>query len=166
MDLPEHMDLDLDLHESFDRRWRIGETIIITMLSLLCVAALLGALGSGPLSHATGRFTGVPEQQIRYERVVRNHGSSWMRVSLAKGATGIVSVHLDRQLLDSVAVDSISPVPISTQAATDGVTYLFNVDRANGASLDFKMSPFRFGFVRSTLRVGDGQFALSQAVLP
>jgi hypothetical protein len=57
-------------------------------------------------------------------------------------------------------------MPIVVQAARDGVTYLFDVDRANGASFNFKMSPFRFGFVHSTLRVGGGRFALSQAVLP
>jgi hypothetical protein len=166
MDLSDELDLDLELHEKFDRRWRVGETIVITILSLLCVAALAGAVGSGALSHATGYIDSAPEQQIRYERIVRSHGSSWMRVRLAKGATGVVSVHLDRRLLDSVAVDSVSPTPMVVQAARDGVTYLFDVDRANGASLDFKMSPFRFGFVHSTLRVGDGQFALSQVVLP
>jgi hypothetical protein len=167
MDLPDNLDLDLELHESFDRRWRIGETIIIiTSLSLLCLAALADAVSSGAVSHATGYIDGAPEQQIYYERIVRNHGSSWMRVSLARGAAGVVSVHPDRRLLDSVSVDSVSPTPIGVQAARDGVTYLFDVDRANGASLDFKMSPFRFGLVRSTLRVGDGRFVLSQAVLP
>jgi hypothetical protein len=166
MDLPDDLDLDLELHENFDRRWRVGETIVITILSLLCLAALAGAVGSGALSHATGYIDSAREQQIRDERIVRNHGSSWMRVSLAKGATGVVSVHLDRRLLDSVAIDSVSPMPIVVQAARDGVTYLFDVDRANGASLNFKMSPFRFGFVHSTLRVGGGRFALSQAVLP
>ena len=54
MDLSDDLDLDLELHENFDRRWRVGETIVITILSLLCLAALAGAVGSGALSHAIG----------------------------------------------------------------------------------------------------------------
>lgn len=77
-------DLDLTLHPTFDRQGRIAEYMIISALSTVCVAALAGALGSGALSHAVGQFNGSMARTLCYEHVMRNHGSSWMNISLKR----------------------------------------------------------------------------------
>ena len=159
-------DLDLDLNEVFDRRWRIGEYFIISILTLVCVAALAGVLGSGPLSHTTVQFPSGPADQINYERVVRNHGSNWMRIGVGTGISGVVTVHLSRSLLDSASVESVIPVPASVTASEDGVTYAFDVIHAKGASIDFKMSPYRFGIVSTTVSTGNSSIMLTQTILP
>lgn len=159
-------DIDLTLHPTFDRRWRIAEYVIISVLSAVCVAALAGALGSGALSHAVGHFDGSMARTLSYERIVRNHGSSWMKIGLAKGISGPIDVHLDTALADSVSVESIIPRPSATRASRDGITYTFDVIGAEGASLDFKISPYRFGPVHATVAVGDAHIGFTQWVLP
>jgi hypothetical protein len=159
-------DLDLTLHQTFDHRWRIAEYTAISALSAVCVAALAGALGSGALSHAVGHFDGSMARTLSYERIVRNHGSSWMKIGLTKDISGPVSVHLDTALADSVSVESIIPRPSATVASGNGITYTFDVTGTEGASLDFEISPYRFGAVHATVAVGDAHIGFMQWVLP
>jgi hypothetical protein len=164
MESPE--DIDLELHESFDRKWRVGEYLVISLLSLLSAAALTGALGSGPVSHASLPVQSAGVERIEYERIVRNHGSDWLRIYLAQGISGRVDVHLDRAILRSASVESVSPQPLAYRAEGDGVTYTFDARAVDGASLDFKMSPYRFGVVRTTLTAAGARAALTQIILP
>jgi hypothetical protein len=159
-------DLDLELHETFDRRWRVAELIIITILGVVCCAALTGALGSGPLSHAQARFDSPNPSTLEYERIVRSHGSSWIRIALAQGASGPFSVHLDRNLLQYTSIDTTTPLPVTTQASGDGITYTFDTRQLHGASIDFKMSPYHFGVVHTTVSAGDAQVLITQVILP
>jgi hypothetical protein len=159
-------DIDLTVHETFDRRWRVAEAIIIGLMAVICLAALSGALGSGPLSHARISFNSTNPSTLEYERIGRAHNSSWMRIALAKGTTGIFPVHLDRDLLQSVSIDSTSPLPLSVRADGDGVTYLFDTRDLQGASLDFKVSPYHFGIVSTTISAHGAQASFHQLILP
>jgi hypothetical protein len=160
-------DLDLDVNEAFDRRWRISECAIILLLCTLCFAGLAGLLGSGPMSHAFVHFQSGTITDIRYERIVRNHGSSWMRLGLAAGTSGTITVHLDRRMIHSVAIENVVPTPLSENVSDRGVTYVFNVANAEeGASLNLKMSPYRFGVIETTLSAGNRPVNLVQVVLP
>jgi hypothetical protein len=159
-------DLDLSLHQEFDRYWRIAEYCIISCLCLICVAALSGALGSGPLSRVNAPLEGPVARTLNYERILRNHGSSWMRVHLGDGLSGMIDVHLDAALADSVAVETTMPRPLSTHISADGITYTFDVRATDGASLNFKLAPYRIGLLRTTVTAGGERVAVTQIVLP
>lgn len=159
-------DLDLALHPGFDRHWRIAECIFIFGLSAVCAAALTGALGSGPLSHACAHLDGSAVETLQYERIVRNHGSSWMKIGLRRGVSGTVDVHLDSALTGSVAIDAINPHPSATRVSGNGTTYTFEVLAAHGGSLDFRLSPYRFGPVHTTVAVDGNRINIAQIVRP
>jgi hypothetical protein len=159
-------DLDLSLHQDFDRRWRIAEYGIIAALSIVCLAALSGALGSGPLSRATESVQGPAARTLSYERILRNHGSSWMRIKLNDGFSGLVDVHLDSTLANSVAIETVMPRPLAARVSTDGITYTFDVRTAEDASLSFRLAPYRIGSIRTVVTVGGARITITQIVLP
>ena len=167
MEARENIDHELDLKLSglFDRRWRVGKYVVVLIQSAMCVAALAGIPGSGASSREAPLKAGALKD-VKYERIVRNHGSNRLLVDVREGTSGPISVHLERSLLDAASVDSVVPTPSAEVATLDGVTYEFDANRARGTSFEFKLAPFRSGVVKTTVTAGNIPTALTQIVLP
>lgn len=120
-------DLTFQSHQM--RFERIGWAV----LALLLVAALLGLLGRGPLSAATAGDAGEPIR-VEYERIERKLSPTTITVVLTPEAAsnGMVRVWIDRDWLDEVTFETISPEPESVEIDPQRLIYVFAVNAGQG----------------------------------
>lgn len=137
-----HGSLDLDEDPAFQRRmWRV-ERLGTGAMMVFFLAAALGIFGNGPLSTAhvadpAGRLG------LEHERFGRFQAPLTLRFSFAPdtGQDGKVRVWVDRQFLQTIKLDNISPEPETTEAAGDRCIYTFRVaepHRATGCAMHYQ----------------------------
>jgi len=120
-------DLDIDADMAFQRRSWIVQRIGWILMLALVLAAVLGVLGSGPLSHAT---TAIPGQlRVEYQRFTRYDDPETLVVRAEGAATtaGVVRLSLNRQYLDHSTVESVLPSPERVDAAAERTIFAFRV---------------------------------------
>jgi hypothetical protein len=112
---------------SFHRRAWTMQRIGWAVMALILVAAVLGLLGSGPLSEATADVPGV--MRIEYPRFAQYQTPGRLTVHLEPGAiTGSsVSLGIDRRYLDRWKIDSVVPPPRRVHQADERLVYEFEV---------------------------------------
>ncbi len=123
---------DVDLEIAEDPRLQgvtwAAERVFFVVMALTILAALLGALGSGPLSRATG---GPPAGPLRvdYAWVLPSHAPERLRIHLTAGAVpdGLVRLWIDRAWLEGVHVEQVMPVPERAEAEREGVVYVVRI---------------------------------------
>jgi hypothetical protein len=141
-------DLDIDEDLAFERRSLIVERIGTGLMVVLLVAAMLGLLGSGPLSHATVRAEGLI---VDFQRFSRYESSETLRLHIDETATRDpeVRVWLDRRYLDDSRIESVLPVPVRVEGAADRVVYIFAVaEKERPLVVSLSRLPERIGPVR------------------
>jgi hypothetical protein len=99
-------------------------------MALVVLAALLGLLGPGLLSN--GASADSPQAGLgvkEYERFLRFMKPTTLRIGLELGAVteGEARVWLDRQYIEGVQTQHVSPQPQSVEAGSKGFTYVFNI---------------------------------------
>lgn len=126
---------DLDLQR---REWqwqRVGWAAMIVLLA----AALLGLLGPGLLSY---RNASALDGSLRmeYQGFLHYHHPQTLRIHIAAGmAEGArLRLWLDREYLESIEIQKVTPEPESVEAGRDRRTYVFRVaDSAKPTTITF-----------------------------
>ena len=145
-------DLDGDNIRRARRAWKV-ERVGWVAMAMVVAAAVAGVFSEGPLSWSSAqqRSTGV---ELRYERFVRRGGPTSLDlvVPARHAERGAVAVWIDREYLNEVRIDDITPTPDSATGADGGVVYEFAVRDAAALEVSFDVTPDAIGF--RTGRVG------------
>jgi hypothetical protein len=142
-------DLEIDQDLAFESRSLWVERIGLVVLVALVIAAGLGLLGSGPLSHATARADGLT---VDYQRFSRYQTSETLTLRLDAKATGApeVRVWLDRPYIDGSRLESVVPPPVRAEGAPDRLILVFAVaDPGQPLTVSLTLQPERIGSVRA-----------------
>jgi hypothetical protein len=120
-------DLELDRDLTFQHReWTIQRAGWLVMLAII-VAALIGLLGSGPLSSATAEAGPL---QLEYSRFERRHAPSELEVTVSNDAESQdqIEVWISTDYLASTEITSIVPEPEEVSEADEQMIYRFSID--------------------------------------
>lgn len=165
-------DLEIDQDLTFQRRSWIVQRTGWTVMALLLVAAMLGVLGSGPLSKGTIE---VPERgRVEYARFARYQTPDTLTVHLGHAATPQREVRLgvDRVFLDRSKIEAVMPPPLRVEGLADRLVYVFAMARTGEPlTITFVLQPQRLGLAhaRLTLETAAGEptaVAFRQMVYP
>lgn len=117
-----------DLH--YQRRaWtiqRIGRAV----MALIIAAALAGLIGTGPLSSAVAHSGPLHVAYHRFERL-NAPGLLSIRVAGNVAAGNQIRIWLDRDYVDSLQVQQITPQPAQTLVGANRLIYVFDVAAGN-----------------------------------
>jgi hypothetical protein len=123
----------LQLHQDMThqrREWRV-QRIAWVLMGLLMLAALLGLLGPGPLSHADVSAAAL---RVEYSRFEHMQAPGELRIELPADAVqaGTVRLRLNRGFVEQVDLERIDPEPRASAADSDGLIYEFDTRRSPG----------------------------------
>jgi hypothetical protein len=148
--------------------WRV-ERITWGLMALIILAALLGLLGAGPLSHATAGKPGAPVW-VEYDRFAHAQTPTRLRVHLAapSARADTVDLWVSRSLQDELEIQSVTPKPERVEATGDGMVFVFKFRPGAGeflATLD--ATPLGPGRLEGELGLTGGpRVALRQLIYP
>jgi hypothetical protein len=163
-------DLEIDEDLAFERRSLPVERVGIGIMVAVVLAATLGLLGSGPLSHATARGDGLA---IEFQRFSRYQSSETLTLRLDESATRApeVRVWVDRGYLDHSRLETVLPPPVRVEAASDRVVLVFAIaELERPLAISLNLQPERIGPVRGRAGLEDrttaGAVEFRQFVFP
>jgi hypothetical protein len=164
---------DLQINEDigFQRRiWRF-QTVGRVVMALVLLAALLGLLGPGLLSnHASADSPQAALGVKEYERFLRFMKPTTLRIGLEPGAVTEreARVWFDRQYIEGVQIQHITPQPESVEAGSKGLTYVFNVEDPNqSTAFSFDLQPQKMGLLQGRVGLeGEEPVSFKQFVYP
>lgn len=155
---------------AFQRRaWR-AQRVGWALIALLLAVAVLGFLGSGPLSRATAIVPGV--MRLEYQRFARYQTPETLTIRLEPSALAgpVARVGIDDRYLHGMEIKSVVPPPRAVHAAGDHFVYEFDVARPDRPlSVAFLLAPQRIGPVEGRVvlqRPGAHVAAFRQVVYP
>ncbi len=150
------IDLDQDLKlQEWEWKWqRVGWVV----LTLLIVAAMLGAFGTGPLSSASagGDAAGF---SVDYQRVVRHQGESRLTIHVNgdQVSGGQVGLWLGADYMNTIRVTQISPEPEEVRATDGRLVHVFNVEEpAALITINIDLVPQEMGRLTVDMGIMDG----------
>jgi hypothetical protein len=149
---------DLEVHEDlpFQRRDWVAQRVGWAALALLLTAAMFGALGSGPLSHATG--TDGAALTVNYERFVR-HGAptEWLlRVEPRSRTTAEAHISVSRAYLSAHELLRIVPTPARASGRGETIEFTFEVRPHEALHARWSFEPDEIGRHVAVVRLDDG----------
>jgi hypothetical protein len=164
-----HGDLEIPEDLPFQRREWLAERVAWAVMALLIAAALLGLFGNGPLSRMTAGSEAGP-MWLEYQRFARLLAPAPLRVHLAPGAAreGLVLVWIDRQYIDGLELQQVTPQPDRTELGAERLIFAFRRAEGDGAAtITFNMRPIRPGSLSGHVGLINGPvFPLQQLVYP
>jgi hypothetical protein len=160
--------LESDQELGFQQReWRAERTGWAIMAAVVLLS-LIGLFGDGPISQATQ--VGEGGCQLTYERFTRNTSSSVIMVGLPENSIqkGQASFWIDRDYLDGIQIDDISPEPDSTVIEQGRTMYVFAAgESAFPREVKFDITTESSGIKKGSAGCGDQQvIQFSQIVFP
>jgi hypothetical protein len=114
------IDEDLDHARAM---WRVQRAGWLVML-LIVAAAVAGLFGDGPVAHAR---VGDDALRVEYDRFARHGQQTKLRAEVAPVARrgDTVRLWVDREFLQGVEVEAVTPEPASTEARADALWFTF-----------------------------------------
>lgn len=162
-------DMQIEQDMEFERRDWVMQRVGWIVMLLMVVAALLGFLGQGPLTRLTAGGRGGP-LAVEYYRFDRVQSPADLKVSLMPGsdAEGEVRVWIERQYMESISVEQITPEPAETEVWPDRLVFTFKRGDADGeAAIIFRFRHEEFGSHDARVGiVGGPEVSFSQFVYP
>lgn len=162
-----HPKLEVSEDLRFQHRWWRVERIGWTVMALVLLASLAGALGDGPLSRAATR-SASGTFEISFDRVGRRMSPQNLALHIQLGnKPQTVTLSISRSFLAHVELREIFPEPVTVSA--DASRRLYEFSPAPGAAqiwITVEFEPNEAGLLRGTFTVGDESVAISQLVLP
>jgi hypothetical protein len=162
---------DLEVGEDLDyqhRSWAVQRVGWVVM-GLVALAALLGLFGSGPLSNATTGDESKP-LWLEYERFARLQAPTRLRIHLrpSNGGDGKVRVLLNRDYLNGVQIQQVTPQPESVEAGLKQLTYVFQVTEPNQpTAVTFHLQTQQIGLLSGQVGLfGEQPLRFSQFIYP
>jgi hypothetical protein len=147
VDVHRHGDLEIAENLPFQRREWLAERVAWAVMALLIAAALIGLFGTGPLSRTTAGDEAGP-MWLEYERFARLLAPAPLRVHLGPDAArdGTVLMWIDRQYIDSLELQQVTPEPESMEVGAERLIFTFRLAEGDGAALiTFNMRPIHVG---------------------
>ena len=146
--------------------WR-AERIGWAALALFLAAALLGFLGSGPLSEAATADAGSPFR-VLYERFAHLEAEAELTLEFQPpSGGGEAEVWLSSDYLQGVEVRGVTPPPASTRLEPGRVVYRFASAGEGTRAVHFAILYLRFGRIAGEAgRVGGPSSGFSHWVYP
>lgn len=151
----------LDVSATERRTWRV-QRLGWTCMALLMGAALLGALGGGPLAWREGTTRSAT---VAWPAVLRLGTPATLTIE-TRSSVGPIVVTLDSALLSGLTVDHWIPTPRETRAGASGIEVSFARMSAGPATVRLVVSPRRIGRHRGQLLVGRDALTLTFLTLP
>jgi len=167
MNQQESADLEIGQDLEHEKRsWLVQRAFSILMV-LAILAALAGAVGSGPLSHRVLTQSGG-SLSVEYERFIRFTGPHELVVRLAPAQGGSARVWLGRDYLEEMEIENVVPEPEHVEAGADRLMYVFPlVSPGNPTAVTFHLKPHHIGPTTATVgRDGEPPLRFRQFVLP
>lgn len=150
------------------REWwaeRIGWMVIAAIL----VAALLGALGPGPLTFRKGESSDR-RLTVEYYVVQRYSAPAELRVAFDPPSDDaeFVEIALSQSLLDEIKLESITPEPLESNLDQERVVHRFRVaDLGPTGHVVYRFEHESFGPLRGTITLlPDSEIELWQFICP
>jgi hypothetical protein len=165
---------DLEVNEDLDFQrhlWRFQRVGLVAM-ALVVVAALLGLFGGrGLLAQGKAGSNDEASLSVReYDRFVRFMKPTELRVQLEPGAAsgGEARVWLDREYIEGVQIQRVSPQPDDVEGRPDRLTYVFKVNELDEpTAVTLNMMPQRFGLLQGQAGIeGEEPVNFNQFVYP
>jgi hypothetical protein len=162
-------DLQINEDMEFQRRSWIVQRIGWAIFALVILLAGLGLFGDGVLSDAqAGQKEGAV--WLEYPRFERLQNEFRFKVHANEGTAtdGEIMIQLDRNYLENIEVNSISPAPDREIKDADWITYVFKI---NGGSWPFTayfyLTPRKAGPLSGTFQLQNGNaVSFSQFIYP
>lgn len=145
---------DMEFQERSWRVQRIGWVIILIIL----VAALLGLFGVGPLSQAAAGNENDP-MWVEYDRFSRLLKPTDLAVHIHPEAVqnGEIQLWINRDYLDKVEINHITPTEDSAEILQDGVAYTFQVAQTDQPfTIMIHLRAAQAGLVSGEMRLDTG----------
>jgi hypothetical protein len=161
----EHKRLQLDDDNDFQRReWRV-QRIGWLGLAAFVLAALLGVFGSGPLSHAVVRASGLA---VEYERFVRADAQSLLTIELPPSDTASTELRISRDYVDAVDITQMWPEPSISELREGDAVFLFErpAPARTPTTVTIEFKPRTMGRPTATLRSGAATVTFTQLTYP
>jgi hypothetical protein len=150
-------DLDIDQDMTFQRRSWIVQRVGWSVIGAAIAAALLGLLGSGPLSRSTAVAPGA--FAVGYERFVRYEDPETLAIRLEPEAAAdrLVRLAIDRRYLDRSRLQSALPSPERVESADGRVIFVFRTaEPGRPLPIVLTLKPQRFGPIEGWVRLESG----------
>jgi hypothetical protein len=144
---------DLEIAEdlAFQERSWVVQRVGWVVMGLLALAGLLGLLGAGLLSGAKAGEPGDP-LWLEYDRFERFQSPTQLQVHFIPKQVGQVRIWLDRDYLEQVQLQQVSPQPLRVEAAADHWVYVFRATQPNQATaVTFFFQPQHIGSLSGSI---------------
>jgi hypothetical protein len=166
----EHRQLDkLEIDEDLGfehHEWRL-QRVLWAGLTLIVLAALVGLVGSGPLSSARQEAPGG-SLALEYPRFLRAGIDVPFVLDIAPGApSDTLKIWFDRDHLEGFEIQEIMPAAVSQHLFENRVVFLFLRDPARPARIILTTRASRAGLRRGRVGiVGGAEVAITEVVYP
>jgi hypothetical protein len=161
--------LQVDSDDAFTKREFAAESVGWVMLSLVLVAALLGALGSGPLSSAQG-VSASGGLSLDYQRITHQDADDHVVVGIRDGAsgtgTGTVTIRFGGQWIEGLELRQVTPQASEETGTPEGLDLSIPVRGGGPVRVVVSFRTRALGLTRGLLRVGGQEIRFTQLVLP
>jgi hypothetical protein len=129
-------------------------------------AALAGWLGPGPFSRVA-RTSADEQFTVRYHTIEHYEAPAQLEIDLPSGAERQVELRVGKALFDAAEVDSMSPLPLATDAAGGDPVLTFQAAAEQPLSIRLRYTPNEFGALHFAVSVDDGRaLEVRQFILP
>lgn len=150
-------DLEINQDLDFQRRTWVVERVGWGVMALTVLAALLGLFGPGLFNNATAGSKKA-RLWLEYKRFGRFQAPTTVQIHLGPnvGSDGKMRVLLNRDYLNGMQIQQVTPPPESVEAGSKQLTYIFQVAEPN--------QPTAVTFHLQTQQIGllSGQVGLSR----
>jgi hypothetical protein len=158
--------IEVETHSRFHRYWRVGQKLVIGILTLAMIAGLLGFMGAGPLSRAH-QLSKIGSIDVSHDRFSRVQGAGKIVIEHRRSSLrGPMAVHLDQRLVDALGVTDMTPIPSRSEADAQGITYFFDTQARAGAKVTLHTKPTVPGIIRGRLAVAGEAYPITEFVWP
>ena len=168
-DLKKLGDLEISQDMDFQRRMWTVQRVSWGIMALTLVAAVLGLFGPGLLNNVVAGSKAAP-LWLEYKRFGRFQAPTTLRIHLGKGAgrNGKVRVLLNRDYLNGMQIQQITPQPESVEAGAKDLTYVFQVPESNQrTAVTFYLQTQQIGPLSGQVRLFEEQsLHFSQFIYP
>ncbi len=122
-------------------------------MALLCLAALLGLLGEGPLSKSLSEGNGI---KVHFDRFLRNHAEASLDIILPRVDSQSLSLRINNEYLSDMEMKSILPLP-HMLAGKDETDFVFNlIPNQDNYHIQFFMETREIGLLKARVRLNNG----------
>lgn len=151
--------LQIHEHLGFQRRFAVFRHVCVGLLVLLVLAALAGALGSGPLSSAKA---GSGALRVEYDRFVHRRNPVHLRVQVAPSGEPL-DLTVEGGLVTRFDLDHVAPQPQQAVLTGEVAHYRF---AAGTTQVVLELDPRRAGPVAGRIAIGSDGTDLDMFVYP